>query len=187
MKKKEEKKEKKKSYVLLVLLLLLLVSVGYAALTANLQITGTTKLKGNTWDVHLENVAGIVNNGAIVNTAPTINATADALTFDVTLGKPGDYYEFTVDVKNAGGIDAKLASVPTLTGFTAAQLELATYSITYGGTAVSSIAAGDQLASSAKKTIKVRVEFKSDIDEDDLPGTETTLNDITLQLNYVQA
>ena len=175
---------RKNNYTVIIILLFLLISIGYAALTANLQIQGITHLSGNTWDVHLENIDNIVNNGATVNSAPSIND--NTLSFNVTLGKPGDYYEFTVDVKNDGGIDAALGQAPTLTGFTEEQLELATYSITYNDTAVGSVAAGDTLAHGAYKTIMVRVEFLTDIDEEDLPSTEVTLNTLTLQLNYVQ-
>ena len=96
--------KKKHNYTFLVMLLLLAVSIGYSALTVNLKIQGVTRLSGNTWDVHLENIDNIDSKGATVNSEPVINN--NILTFNVTLAKPGDYYEFTVDVKNDGGIDA---------------------------------------------------------------------------------
>ena len=175
-------KKSKSNVWLYGLLLLILISIGYAALTANLTIQGTTKLGGNTWNVQLENIHDEVLHGATLDSATAING--DTLTFSVTLAKPGDYYEFKVDVTNNGGIDAKIGTAPVINGFTPEQLELASYSIKYSDN--SDIALNDELPINQTKTIVVRVEFRDDIANDDLPTTLTTLNTLSLTLNYVQ-
>ncbi len=188
--KEEMKKNKRKGLIILALVVILCVTIGYAALTAQLQVTGTTKIKGNSWDVHLTNVANIANHGATVTTAPTISANGLTVSFNVTLAQPGDYYEFTVDAVNAGGINAKLASTPTLTGLSTAEQKYAKYTVTYNNVAANSVTAGDTLPSTAgsnTKTIKVKVEFKSDVANSDLPASDVTLTGLSLTLNYVQA
>lgn len=186
--KENGKKDKRKTIVIIALVLLFVVTIGYAALTAQLQVDGTTKIKGNTWDVHLGNIANISSQGATVTTAPTLSNNNQTVTFNVTLAKPGDYYEFTVDAINAGGIDAKLASAPTLQGLTTNEQKFAIYTVTYNDTAAASVAAGDTLPATGttSKTIKVRVEFKSDVANADLPSSDVTLTNLSLTLNYVQ-
>ena len=186
--KENEKKDRKKTIIIVALALLFIITIGYAALTAELQVDGTTKIKGNTWDVHLGNVANITSQGATVTTAPTLSNNNQTVTFNVTLAKPGDYYEFTVDAINAGGINAKLESAPTLTGLTTAEQKFATYTVTYNNTAATTVAAGDTLPATGAntKTIRVRVEFKSDVANEDLPASDVTLTNLSLTLNYVQ-
>ena len=61
--------------------------------------------------------------------------------------------------------------------------------MTYNDTAATSVAAGDTLPSTSgsnTKTIKVKVEFKSDVANADLPSTDVELTDLSLTLNYVQ-
>ncbi len=187
--KENGKRDKKKSIVIVALILLFVVTIGYAALTAQLQVDGTTKIKGNTWSVHLANIGNISSQGATVTTAPTLSNNNQTVTFNVTLAKPGDFYEFTVDAINDGGINAKLASAPTLQGLTTNEQKFATYTVTYNDTAAASVAAGDTLPSTSgsnTKTIKVRVEFKSDVANADLPATDVTLTNLSLTLDYVQ-
>ncbi len=188
--KEEERKNKKRSIIIVALLLLFLLTIGYAALTAQLKVTGTTTIKGNSWNVHLANVHGVQSQGATVTTAPTINAAGNTVNFNVSLKEPGDYYEFQVDAVNTGGIDAKLSAAPTVSGLTTAQQKYATFSVTYGGTAAGSVAAGDTLPSTgtgSTKTIVVRVSYKADIANTDLPEDDVTLSNLSVTFNYVQA
>ena len=54
---------KKSSRVIIVLgLLVLFISLGYAALTSNLNIIGTSKINNPSWDVHWNNIQ--VTNGS---------------------------------------------------------------------------------------------------------------------------
>ena len=51
-----------------------------------------------------------------------------SMTYKVTLSKPGDFYEFTVDVKNSGTFDASLTGI-TMTYLTEAQSKYLTYKV----------------------------------------------------------
>ena len=195
-----KKKQKSKKILVIAIALLLLISVGYAALSTTLTINGTANIAATSWKVYFTNLnvtTGSVS-GANVTTAPSIpsgSTSTTALTYTVTLEKPGDFYEFTVDVKNGGTINAKIADNGiTNSTLTAAQDILANYTVTYSdGTAIQ---AGDKLSKLGQtisgigdtRTIKVRVEYDPAITAEQLNAMGD--NDITLTLsfglNYVQ-
>ena len=174
-----------KRYVMALFVLILLgLGLGYASLQTNLNITGTTTLKDNRWDIHLENVS--VNNESVSASTPTINTNRDTVTYSVTLNKPGDFYEFTVDAKNDGSIDGMISNVSSkLNDVEITTLPTAlSYSLTYSdGVAIANnhlLSAGD------KVTYKLRVGYRTDITASDLPETEQTLN-FSFTVTYVQA
>lgn len=168
-----------KFFILALLLLVIGVSIGYAALSKTLNINGTSNIANNAkWDIHLTNVQ-VTPGSANASKAAVIEG--DTVSFSVDLNTPGDYYEFTVDVTNAGTIDAKLSSTPTLPTLTAEQQKYVTYTITYdeGG----ALTGNDPLNHGQTKTVKVRLEFKKDITE--LPTDLGTLN-LNFAMKYVQ-
>ena len=181
MEKKKKKNNERKSNILIVLLLLLVISIGFSALTANLSIIGNTSISRNSWDVHFANVQ--LSSGSVSSTAPVLNATANEVTYSVTLSNPGDYYEFTVDAVNAGSIDAMIDSFSN-TGLTTAQQKYLQYTVTYndGG----AFANKQYLKHGVTEKYKVRVSYKTDIDPADLPETNQTIT-LTFSVNYVQA
>ena len=183
---KKDKRKKKKVLSILVLLLLVLgISIGYAVLSQTLTITGTSTISNATWDVHFENVQ--VTTGSVTATVVPVAAAADkktSLTYTVNLAKPGDFYEFTVDVKNGGSVDAKLNAVPTISGVGTAQDVYTNYTFTNSdGTAVTS---GQTIAAGASKKYKVRVEFDSNISASQLPTSAQSMT-LTASMNWVQA
>ncbi|MBR4618524.1 MAG: hypothetical protein IKO49_04380 [Bacilli bacterium] len=204
--KKNNKKNSKKG-ALLVLLLLLAISVGYAALTTTLKINGNTKIKKATWDVHFANIsAATKSEGATVVSAPAIVAgdnTANAdqtVNFSVTLAEPGDFYEFTVDVVNGGTIPAKIsdsaADILTVNGYEIINDEKSSepiakttwekyFKYTVEWSTEDEIQAGDKLAASATKTIKVRVEYDKNVNNAELPANDVEF-DIALTMPFVQ-
>ncbi|MBQ8659546.1 MAG: hypothetical protein IJ475_01745 [Bacilli bacterium] len=168
----------------LALLILVLMSVGYAALSTNLNINGTASVAKAGWSVYFTGVS--VTSGSVsATTAPTASGTSTtSLTYSVALTEPGDFYEFTVQVKNAGTLAAKLNAAPTLSGLSTAQDVYTNYTVTYSdGTAIK---AGDTIAAGASKTLKVRVEYDSSISASQLPTSAQTLT-LTCTMNYVQA
>lgn len=103
--------KRKNNKNLIVVLLLCLITIGFATLTTTLSINGTTRIKGNTWDIHFENVRFADSNNVDAD-LPVINSSDPTkVDFDVTLSKPGDVFSFYVDIKNAGSIDAKLGDL----------------------------------------------------------------------------
>ena len=178
-----KKKSGKKVVLSLLALLLLTITVGYAALSTTLNINGTSKINNATWDVHFANLT--VTEGSVSATkAATIDSGKTAIDYNVELIKPGDFYEFTVDVTNTGTIDAKLGEAPILSGVSAEQDVYTNYTVTYIDD--TAIHANDKLAAGATKKLKVRVEFdRENITNSQLPTEAQTL-DLTFAMNYVQ-
>lgn len=184
------RKQRNKKLVIVAILLLMVISIGYAAISTTLTINGTASIAKTSWNVHFENLVE-TTGGVTPTTAPSVTGTETTeITYAVTLEKPGDFYEFTVDVKNGGTINAKIAENGVQnTELTTEQAKYAKYTVTYAdGTA---IADGDKLAKSGEtgdtRTVKVRVEYRNDIDAETLNALESDLTlNLTCTLNYVQ-
>lgn len=170
-------------YMVAILLLLVVgVGIGYAALTTTLSINGTSGIGKVTWDVHFENVA--ITSGSATATRPAaVDSNTTTVTYEVPLATPGQFYEFTVNVKNAGTLPAKLSADPILSGVSTDQDVYINYTVTYSDG--SAIKANDTLAAGSTKTIKVRVEYDKNVTASQLPTTAQTLN-LTYSMNYIQ-
>ena len=111
------KKYKKKNIKIVLLLLILCITIGYAALTSNLNIVGTSGIKNATWNVHWSNLA--VTTGSVTGTKVTtpayIKTGNTKVEYSITSSTPGDYYEFTVDAVNEGSIDAMISTISNKT------------------------------------------------------------------------
>ena len=183
------KNRKRRDYLGLLLLLVVGLSVGYALLRTNLTINGTSKIKGNTWDIHFENLN--VTNGSVElstgDVAAVINTTTKTdITYTVTLNQPGDFYEFTVDAVNAGSIDGMVESVTSKLNDAVittlpAYLD---YSVSYSDGV--EILPNQYLKAGETETYKVRIEFKKDISSSDLPTSVQTLT-LDFGVAYIQA
>ena len=178
------KKSKKRLNYLLVIVLLLLVSVGYAVLSTNLNIVGSSQINAPTWDIHFENVS--VASGSVTASTPTIDTNKTTVNYSVTLSIPGDYYEFTVDAVNAGTIDGMVSVVSNKLN----NVEITTlpnyleYKVSYEDGV--DIAPNHLLAANTSEKYKVHVGYKKDISVSDLPSTPQTLN-LTFSVTYVQS
>ena len=172
----------KKVYFVLILIVLFGVSVGYAAMNRVLNITGNSEIKQNTWNIYFDNVK-VLDGSVTATSPPTIDSSKIAVNFSFMLDLPGDYYEFTVDVVNSGTIDAMIESIIKTPTLTATQAKYLNYIIEYqNGEQITS----KQLVSkNSLVRLKVRVEYKKDLTESDLPTTTETLN-LGFTLNYVQ-
>ena len=171
-----------------VILSLLVIGIVYAILQANLQINGIAKIKSNTWDIHFNNIQ--INNDSVSIGTGDSPATIDPndtskVDFSVTLSTPGDFYEFTVDVVNAGTIDGM---IELLTQEMKVNNEVVqktpnylNYIVTYEDD--SSILLKHLLEAGETLTYKVRLEFKTDIEE--LPEAATINSSFGVQ--FVQA
>ena len=175
---------KRKLYFSIFILLIVFIGIGYAYLTSNLTLSGSTKLAGNTWDIHFANV--VVSEGSVITPTPaTIDPTDNtSIDYEVTLDKPGDFYEFTVDIVNAGSITGKISLI-TNTGIPSNLEDIIDYSIVYTNKNAP-VQLNDLLNHNSSKNIKVRVYFIEDISNDDLPSDDIDL-DLTLSITYVQS
>ena len=176
------KKKNRSVYIVLIIVLLIGVTIGYAALNATLNINGRSNVSKNTWDLYFDNV--VVNSDSVgeVKTPTIENSTT--VDFEVALNLPGDFYEFTVDVVNNGTIDAMIDSIEKLPELTIEQQKYFDYVIEYqSGKKVQNnqmVKAGEFVR------LKVKVEYKKDVEALDLPSDTSTLN-LKFTLNYVQS
>ena len=171
-----------------VILSLLIIGIVYAFLQANLQINGIAKIKSNSWDIHFNNVQ--INENSVSISTGDSPATIDSnnnckIDFEVTLSLPGDFYEFTVDVVNAGTIDGMIGELNKtlkVNGEVVSEIpSYLNYVVTYDGG--DEILPNHLLKAGHTLTYKVRLEFRSDIEE--LP--EATTISTSLEPQYIQA
>jgi len=173
----------------IIAILILFIGIGYAYLTSNLSITGSATISNNTWDIHFNNIV-VDTNSVPVDTgyqAATINPSDPTkITYSVKLNKPGDYYAFNVDIVNAGSIDGMIESIISkVNNQDISNLpSYLTYSISYldGDPLMNNFL----LSANTTETIKVKIEFKENINEEDLLDSSETLN-FSLDINYTQA
>lgn len=195
---------KSKNVVIIALCLtLIFMGVGFAALSAQLNVTTTATVSG-TWDVHFSGadiVAATGNNqGSITsNNFDTITGgnKTTSLTVGVELVKPGDSATFTVTAKNFGTIKAILSNIEATDGFTDANKDVVLRTIAFGEkkTKITDLTnpGVDPLAQNDETTFTITYTLNPDITSD---GANNTLkmpdiNDAyvvtdTLHFNYNQ-
>ncbi|MBQ6498043.1 MAG: hypothetical protein IJI58_04955 [Bacilli bacterium] len=173
---------------LLLLLTVLFISIGYAILQTNLNITGTANMNNPTWDIHWNNVQVTTGSvtGSNVTTAANIDSAKTTVSYSIKLPKPGDYYEFTVDAVNGGTIDAMIDVVSSkLNGTEITTLpDYLNYSVTYVDDIP--IETNQELKAGVTETYKVRIEFKKDIENSQFPAGVISLN-MDFNIIYKQA
>ena len=175
--------DRKTLYIVLsiVMISVLTLTVVYAALSTTLNINGNAEVSAASWDIHLDNVQ--LNNSSVTSNVPIITDSRTA-TFSTTLNKPGDFYEFTIDVVNNGGIDAMIDSITKIPELTASQAKYINYIVEYQNG--ESITTKQLVTKNSFVRLKVKLEFRKDITASDLPTTSETLN-LSFTVNYVQA
>lgn len=189
MNKKKTKRgqDRRKTSIVLIVILLLLISVGYATLITQLDISGDTKISKNSWNVYISEVNNIkVTGEAEVTEDPVVDSTTTttSLHYNVTLNKPGDAYQFNFTVKNEGTIDIKLKELPELTGLTDSQKEYIDHLVLEtDGSALdldnAFITAGES------KSFMILVSFTDRVTTANLP-TEDQTTTLNAKLSFVQ-
>lgn len=170
---------------LIVLLITAVVgmAIGFAALSQNLKITGTTTFKASKWSVILDKDTYETSTGSVTPaTEPTITTTT--MTYSVTL-KPGEKYEFDIDAVNEGTIDALLKTIT----FSGDPLDGDYYdtTFTYAGTEYTGNQTGlsIELVSEASATIHVKVQYAEQTDDNaSIFPEEDTPKTFTVTLGY---
>lgn len=185
------RKNKKNNIIIYIFVVLLAcITVGYAILQSSLNITGTSSIPSNRWDIHWNNV--VINNEstATATTAASINQNNNTNTrFEITLNSPGDFYEFTVDAVNAGSIDGMISNIAKkyyeADGITETTLpSYLTFTVTYRDGI--SVATNHLLEAGSTERYKIRVAYSRDIEEEDLPQSAVTII-FDYAVNYIQA
>ena len=165
----------------LVMVCVFTLSIAYAALNAVLTIQCNAEVVASTWNIYLDNPRVNVESSYPYN--PIVKS-SNTVEFSPYLNFPGAFYEFTVDVVNDGSIDAMIANVIKTPELTAEQAKYFKYEVSYANG--ESITTKQTLSKGTAMPIKVRVEYRNDLNSSDLPTSEEVL-DLSLTLEYVQS
>ena len=87
----------------------------YAYLTSNLSITGSTQIAANSWNIYFANLVVNTNSVEATNSASIDQDDTTSISYAVTLNRPGDFYEFNVDMVNSGSLTG-LINLVTIDG-----------------------------------------------------------------------
>ena len=186
----------KNKKTLIIVALLVVITLGYAYLSQLLTINGTGIVDNMSWDIHFENPTVTANSNITPTTAPEADPQDKVkdISYEVEFTKPGDVYEFKVDVVNGGTIDGMVEEITSTIKINDAEPIVITknpsnlpayleYDVTYeDGT---EIEANHLLAANDKEVYLVHVGIKKDISKEDLPGEEKTLI-LTMSPNMIQ-
>lgn len=166
--------------IIIALFLMFGMGIGYAAISTTLTIDGTSDIDSASWDIHFANVQ--VTNGSVTATTPSITDDT-TVSFTANLANPGDFYEFTVDVVNAGTLDAKLDAITILPNLTNEQKEYFNYVVVYRDCGEINI--NDKLLSGTTESLLIRFEYKTQTDTSLYPTDDVTFN-FSVSMTYVQ-
>lgn len=174
------REQKIRNIILFTLFSLVFIGVGYAVISSNLTLNGSMTLNKITWDVHFENFEELYDN--TVSSTHTLTNNNTSLTYNVNLNKPGDIFEFTIDVVNNGNIDAMLSNIGK-NGLTSAQQQVMDYNVTYLDGTIPTVK--DSLKIGEVETLVISVKTKANITNAQLNATDTNLS-LTFNPTYAQ-
>ena len=111
----------------------------------------------------------------------TINETNTGIEYNVELNMPGDYYEFRLDLVNDSTKDIRINEISNNT-LTTKQQKILDYKVLYLDN--TPIKVNDIIKSNSKKTIKIIIYYKEDIEVEDLPTKDLLIN-LNLDVNIM--
>ena len=169
---------------IILILLVVCLGIGYSYLNTELNINGTANINSANWSVYWNNVQ--VESGSVTASTPTIDSDKTTVSYTVTLEKPGDYYEFTVDAVNAGTIDAMIETIDSkLNGVTMEEVPAyLDYGISYADD--TPLEENQELLHDSTETYKVHIGYSENIEANELPTTNQSLS-LELTVTYKQA
>ena len=179
---------KAKNIFIFLLILICSLGIGFAFLRTELKINGTATVNDMRWNIYFDHL--VVDSNSVElstgDTAASISTNKTEVTYAVTLKKPGDFYDFTVDAVNDGTLDAMIDTISSEMG----GVEITTlpnymeYSVTYSdGVPLEQY---QYLKVGETKTYKVHIGFKKDINASDLTG-QIESKSFSFSIIYVQA
>ena len=174
----EEKKKNKKIWLLVILFLLLIIGAVSAFLIITKDDkTATQKTKCDT-NIHFANIKEFSSSVTATKKAEIKADDKTKLTYEVTLSKPGDFYQFNVDVVNDGSNDGIVNLIKSkMNGKLISELpEYLGYSVTYNDG--QEIKEKQTLNSEDTKTYTVIITYKreKDMAEGVSPGNEQVVS-----------
>ena len=183
------KKSLNYSSVTIVLLgiALVIMSIGYANFERDLNIKGSASVSSSKWSIKFLDSTYTETEGSVAAKEDSFNVAESTLTYSVDLTKPGDFYEFTIDIKNEGTFDANLTAI-TLPTLTTEQAKYLTHELYYNGTKYTSSQSNIEdisLGATETATVKVRVQYIQPANASDLPASAQTIA-LNATLSYTQ-
>lgn len=177
-------KQKKIRYVIILVFCIAIacISVAYALLKTNLNVTGNAKIDEASWNIEFQDLS---SNPAVTTTGEAdiskLKLNGTVIELDVVVAKPKDSITYLFNVKNTGTIDAKISHVatPDIDALTANNLA---YSFTYAdGTKIN---VDDSLNVGDVRQLKLVVKYNENVSSLDTNPSSFSLNSSIL---YVQA
>lgn len=171
----------------LLFAVLILIGIGYASIRSGLNINGITHVNTINWDVHFENYQATSNSNVTPTTLPVIGVKTTTISYSVVLTNPGDVYEFTLDVVNAGLVDVMIDSFSSKLNNVEINNNLPDY-LTYSATYSDGIdlANKQRLLHNTSETLKLKLGYRDDIPNSSLPQSIQNLT-VDFMITYVQA
>ena len=181
MREKINIRDRKVLYIVLcfIMISVFTLTIAYAALSVTLTIQGSARVTSSDWDIYLGNQK--IEESSVADSTLSVDGTE--ANFNATFNIPGDYYEFTIDIINAGDIDATVTSV-NKSSLTQEQAKLFNYTVRYENG--SSISANQKLDKGSYLRLLVRVEYRKDINNTDLPNSQLNV-DFSFDVEFTQS
>ena len=179
--------------IILIVVLLVAMSIGFSYISKTLETEGTIQLKDNNWSIKWTNatvLGGSITGDQVITPAHILEGETE-VEYSIILKNPGEYYEFEVNSKNYGTIDAKIDSIKTeiyeLNDEEKVKLdEIPEFlECTITDTNGDEIEANHLLLQNESMDLKFKTMFKEDIEEENLPSLEKTYI-IEQKISYVQ-
>ena len=191
--------------------MVVVVGLGFAAFTTTLSINGSAKVEVSSWNVHFAMCSEgmpsaycsrIGNSQAL---PPTVTVASYPILTDTTISDwdvsfktPGDTFTYNFNVVNDGSFNAKISTfelpTPVCTGTgDNAETDAANvckhleYTLTTNS-GNTNVAVGDTLTKSGgSKDYTLRLTYKDDVTDAELPKNEVTISNLGFSIVYTQA
>ena len=186
--------EKTRNIILIVLAVCLIgITVAYATLSQNLNISGVAKVGKTSWNIHFTKVLTPKAEGYAEGGKATLNSDSTVLTVSEGILKvPGDTITYVFDVINEGDLDAEVETVLTTIDSCKASddttdvtmyCDKIKYDLVYQDTK-EAVKKNDQLLKGESKTLNLIITYDKNKELTSLPNTEIVLDNITSTINY---
>ena len=187
------KNDKVRNVILIVLAICLIgITVAYASLSQNLNISGLSKVSKSEWNIHFTNlqtpiVEGYASGGkAVLNGENTVITVSEGI-----LKAPGDKIVYTFDVINEGDLPAEVELTTTQMESCRAEdnSDVTSYcdkidlDLVYSETK-EKVQKNDRLLVGETKTLSLIITYDKDKLLTSLPTSPITLSNITSIINY---
>ena len=186
--------DKFKNAILIILAVCLIgITVAYATLSQNLNISGVAKVGKTSWNIHFTKVLTPKAEGYAEGGKATLNSDSTVLTVsEGVLKVPGDTITYVFDVINEGDIDAEVETVLTTidnckasdnTTDVTMYCDKIKYDLVYQDTK-EEVKKNDRLLKGESKTLNLIITYDKNKELTSLPNTEIVLSNITSTINY---